>query len=151
MIYGLSTDICTAILILFIVIFILFIYLLARKKFIYAFNSQDINKIIQNSDYVFRENRWKTNLNHSKKKIRVTKDSLVAVDLYFKRNQKGNVQVLSASCTTELGLVLLIVLLLFAGIGLIIFALIIDYLSRKFANEALKTVLAKNSDLILSR
>jgi hypothetical protein len=95
----------------------------------------DRNQLILNVEYLMRSRRWDTKADYERGKVTVTRDSLVAADIYFKQLPNGNIEVRSGVNASGLGWALTIVFLVMTFIGALVMAIALHFWSRGFAKK----------------
>jgi len=95
----------------------------------------DLIFLIPHIDFLLLSRGWRTNVYFYKGKITVSKDSIVATDIYIRKSTEGKIEILYGSNAGTAGWVLLIVLVLFIGFIAAVVAIILHVYSRKFAIE----------------
>jgi hypothetical protein len=92
-------------------------------------------QLIWNVDNIMRSRRWNSAADYSKGKITVSRDSLVAADVYFKKLPSGNIEVRTGVNAGTLGWILTILFVFMTVIGGLIMGLALHFMSRGFAKK----------------
>ncbi|UCF07506.1 MAG: hypothetical protein JSW28_07610 [Thermoplasmata archaeon] len=134
---GLSaTDMwCISFVIVVVVCLIILAYFAIRKVKGGELPQGQVNLLVPQLDYLFRYRGWKTKLDYQKGKITVSKDDMVAADIYLKPKPDGSIEILHATNAGTMGWLLVVAFLfVFSLIGALA-GLILHIYSRKFARE----------------
>jgi hypothetical protein len=123
------------ILILFIALLVLAAVLVSRKIKGGELPPMDRNQLVWNVEYLMRSRRWDTKPDYANGKIHVTKDSVIATNIYFKELPSGKIQVRSGASAGALGWALVILATFMAGIGAVVMAILLHFWSRGFAKK----------------
>jgi hypothetical protein len=130
--------------ILFIAIVTVIIFVVERKILLAIIPPVDINYALQQIDYHMRMHRWQTSMDYSRHRIKVSRSSLVASDIILRHREDSSIEVLGGSNAGDVGWILVIICaLITGGVGLVL-ALVLHYLSRKFAKVDILSVLYYN-------
>jgi hypothetical protein len=131
-------NMCFLILVVMVGILVALVYVAVRKVKVGEISEVDRNVLMPHLNYAFRIRGWQPKWDPNSGKMTVTRDSLVASDIYFRRNQNGNTDMLSGVNAGTIGWVLVIIFVLFTyGIVGIILAIVLHIMSRNFAQNDL--------------
>ncbi len=119
----------------FIIIVVALIVFLSRKIKEAEIVGGDMSQILPHIDYMMRLRGWQTKVNPYKGKITVSKDSIIATDIFLRQLPDGRIEILHGANTGTIGWVLIIILIFFGFIIGVFVAIILHVFSRKFAKE----------------
>jgi uncharacterized ion transporter superfamily protein YfcC len=133
---------CFLILVVMIGALIALVYVAVRKVKVGEISQADMNQLMPHLDYAFRMRGWQSKWNPNSGKMTVTKDSLVASDIYFRRGPNGKTEILSGVNAGAIGWVLVIVFMFVSGglIGIVL-AIVLHVMSRNFSQNDLVPVI----------
>jgi hypothetical protein len=137
-----TLNMCLLILVVMVGALVALVYVAVRKVKVGEISQADVNQLMPNLDYAFRMRGWQSKWNANNGKMTVTKDSLVASDIYFRVGASGNTEILSGVNAGTIGWVLVIVFMFISGglIGIVL-AIVLHIMSRNFAQNDLVPVI----------
>ena len=135
-------NVCLLIIVVMVGALIALIYVAVRKVKVGEISQVDLNQLMPHLDYAFRMRGWQSSWNPNSGKMTVTKDSLVAADMYFRQGPNGSTEILSGVNAGIIGWVLVIVFVLVSGglIGIVL-AIVLHVMSRNFAKNEIVPII----------